>query len=379
MVWAMSAAVSDELDQEAGDRLAGAASDASLRRTEARSAEIEAQIATDPSRFRMLTGDRPTGNLHIGHYFGSLANRVRLQDAGVETLVVIADYQVITDRDGTGPIAERVMSLITDYLAIGIDPERTTIFTHSSVPALNQLMLPFLSLVTDAELRRNPTVKSELDASGDRPMSGLMLTYPVHQAADILFCKANLVPVGKDQLPHLEQTRVIARRFDERYGRAHPAEPVFPQAEALLSRATNVLGMDGTKMSKSKGNVIELGMDADTTARLIKKAVTDSDRFITYDPANRPEVSNLVMIAALCTGRDPVEVAAEIGNGGGGGLKRLVTEAVNSTLAPIRARRAELAADPGYLAQVLREGNVKANEVAEATLDDVRAAMGMTY
>ena len=332
---------------DAGDQLETSASDASLRRTEARSAEIEAQIATDPSRFRMLTGDRPTGNLHIGHYFGSLANRVRLQDAGVETLVVIADYQVITDRDGTGPIAERVMSLVCDYLAIGIDPARTVIFTHSSVPALNQLMLPFLSLVTDAELRRNPTVKSELEATGDRPMSGLMLTYPVHQAADILFCKANLVPVGKDQLPHLEQTRVVARRFDERYGRANPAEPVFPQAEALLSKAANVLGMDGTKMSKSKGNVIELGMDADTTARLIKRAVTDSDRFITYDPANRPEVSNLVLLAALCTNRDPVQVAAEVGNGGGGGLKKLVTETVNATFAPIRARRTELAADPG--------------------------------
>ncbi len=379
MVWPMSAAVSDEQEFDAGDRMAGSTSDASLRRTELRSAEIEAQITVDPSSFRMLTGDRPTGNLHIGHYFGSLANRVRLQDAGVETLIVIADYQVITDRDGTGPIAERVMSLLTDYLAIGIDPAKTVIFTHSSVPALNQLMLPFLSLVTDAELRRNPTVKSELEASGDRPMSGLMLTYPVHQAADILFCKANLVPVGKDQLPHLEQTRVIARRFDERYGRADAARPVFPQAEALLSRATNVLGMDGTKMSKTRGNVIELGMDADTTARLIKKAVTDSDRFITFDPANRPEVSNLVMLAALCTHRDPVEVAAEIGNGGGGGLKKLVTEAVNTLFAPIRSRRAELAADPGYLAEVLREGNSRANEIAEATLNDVRTAMGMRY
>ena len=359
--------------------LAASTSDASLRRTQERSAEIERLIASDPGRFRMLTGDRPTGNLHIGHYFGSLANRVRLQDAGVETLVVIADYQVITDRDGTGPVRERVLSLVADYLAVGIDPARTTIFTHSTVPALNQLMLPFLALVTDAELRRNPTVKSELDATGDRPMSGLMLTYPVHQAADILFCKANLVPVGKDQLPHLEQTRVVARRFDERFGRARPDQPVFPQAEALLSKATNVLGMDGAKMSKSRGNAIELGMDAATTARLIKRAVTDSDRFITYDPANRPEVSNLVMLAALCLDRDPVDVAAEIGNGGGGGLKKLVTEAVNDKFAPIRARRAELAADAGYLKAVLADGNAKANVIAEATLDDVRAAMGMRY
>ena len=210
-------------------------------------------------------------------------------------------------------------------------------------------------------------------------MSGLLLTYPVHQAADILFCKANLVPVGKDQLPHLEQTRVVARRFDERYGRANPDRPVFPQAEALLSKAPVVLGLDGTKMSKSKGNVIEIGMDADTTAKLIKKAVTDSDRHISYDPENRPEVSNLVMLTALCTGREPVEIAESIGDGGGGGLKKLVTEAVNEFFAPIRARRAELAGDPGYLMDVLRTGNAHANEVGDATLAEVRAAMNMVY
>jgi len=364
---------------DSGEDLAQSTSDASLRRTEARSIEIEAQIAKDPSGFRVMTGDRPTGNLHIGHYFGSLANRVRIQDAGVETFILIADYQVITDRDGTGPIHDRVLSMMADYLAIGLDPARTTIYAHSAVPALNQLLLPFLSVVTDAELRRNPTVKAELEATGDRPMSGLLLTYPVHQAADILFCKANLVPVGKDQLPHLEQTRVVARRFDERYGRVDPARPVFPQAEALLSKASTVLGLDGTKMSKSKGNVIEIGMDADTTAKLIKKAVTDSDRHITYDPANRPEVSNLLMLASLCTGREPVEIAAEIGDGGGGTLKKVVTDAVNEFFAPIRARRVELAADPGYLMDVLRQGNAHANEVGNATLDEVRRAMNMVY
>ena len=368
-----------DLAIDAGEQLASSTSDASLQRTIARSAEIEREIATDPSGFRIMTGDRPTGNLHLGHYFGSLANRVRLQNAGVETLILVADYQVITDRDGTGPILERVLGMMADYLAIGLDPSRTIIYTHSMVPALNQLLLPFLSLVTDAELRRNPTVKAELEATGDRPMSGLLLTYPVHQAADILFCKANLVPVGKDQLPHLEQTRVVARRFDERYGRVDPTRPVFPQAEALLSKAASVLGLDGTKMSKSKGNVIELGMDAATTAKLIKRAVTDSDRMITYDPANRPEVSNLLMLAGLCTDRDPAEIAAEIGNGGGGGLKKVVTAAVNEYFAPIRARRKELEADPGYLLSVLRDGNARANVIADATLDEVRTAMGMRY
>ncbi|HET9127373.1 MAG TPA: tryptophan--tRNA ligase [Propionibacteriaceae bacterium] len=370
----------DTVAGDAGDDLANSVTDASLRRSEARSEEIEADLAVHPERYRILTGDRPTGNLHIGHYFGSLRNRVRLQDAGVQTFVVIADYQVITDRDGVGPIRDRVFSLVADYLAAGIDPARTTIFTHSSVPALNQLMLPFLSVVTDAELRRNPTVKSELDAAGDRPMSGLMLTYPVHQAADILFCKANLVPVGKDQLPHLEQTRVIARRFDERYGRAVPETPVFPQADALLSRgAANILGLDGQKMSKSRGNTIDLGMTAEETAKLLKRAVTDSDRHITFDPVNRPQVSNLVNLAALTTGRTPEEIAEQVGDGGGGGLKKLVTTAVNDYFAPHRARRLELIADPGYLRDVLAEGNLRANEVAEATLDEVRAAMRMTY
>lgn len=366
-------------DAAVGDALAASTSDASLARTMVRSAQLEAEIDQDPSRFRVLTGDRPTGNLHLGHYFGTLRNRVLLQQRGVETFILVADYQVIADRDGVGPLRERVFSLLADYLAAGLDPEKTTIFTHSSIPALNQLMLPFLSLVTDSELRRNPTVKAEFEATGGRPMSGLLLTYPVHQAADILFCKANLVPVGKDQVPHLEQARVIARRFDERYGRADAATPVFPPPEPLLSEAASLLGTDGTKMSKSKGNTIELGMDADTTAKVLKKAVTDADRHISYDPTHRPEVANLVLLAALASGRDPVEIAAEIGDGGGGALKKVVTEAVNEHFAPIRARRAELAADPAYLEQVLARGNARATEIADATLREVRAAMQMTY
>ena len=355
------------------------APDASLARTVARSASLEAEITADPTRFRVLTGDRPTGDLHLGHYFGTLANRVALQRRGVETFVVVADYQVVTDRDGVGPIRERVGSLVTDYLALGLDPARTTIFTHSAIPALNQLLLPFLSLVTDAELRRNPTVKAEHEATAGRALSGLLLTYPVHQAADILFCKANLVPVGKDQLPHVEQARVIARRFDERYGRVEEATPVFPAPEALLSPAVNLLGLDGQKMSKSRHNTIDLAMGADTTARLLRTAVTDADRHITYDPVHRPEVSNLVLLGALASGRQPHDVAAEVGAGGASALKRLVTEAVNERLAPIRARRAELSEDPGHVWQVLAAGNERARAIADTTLHEVRAAMGMQY
>lgn len=363
---------------DAGTENDTSSSEGSLRRSVARSAEIESDLEIHPGRYRILTGDRPTGNLHIGHYFGSLANRVRLQNLGIETMLVIADYQVIYDRDGVGALKENVASLVIDYLAAGIDPQRSTIFAHSALPALNQLMLPFLSLVTDSELRRNPTVKEELAASA-RPMSGLMLTFPVHQAADILFCKSNLVPVGKDQLPHIEITRVIARRFDERYGRARPDRPVFIQPDALLSAAPSILGLDGTKMSKSKGNTIELRMSADETAKLIKKAKTDSDRVITYDPINRPEVSNLVLLTALCTDQSPQAVAEQIGDGGGGGLKKAATEAINTHLEPLRAKRAELLAAPDYIAEVLRDGNQRADAIAETTLDEVRQAMTMDY
>lgn len=363
----------------ANDAIENSTSGASLERAREISSKIRAAIETDASEFRMLTGDRPTGNLHIGHYFGSLKNRVALQDAGVDTWVLIADYQVITDRDSADAISERTYSLLTDYLAIGLDPEKTTIYNHSQVPEANELMLPFLSLVTEAELRRNPTVKSELEATDGRPMSGLMLTYPVHQAADILFCKANVVPVGKDQLPHLEQARVIADRFEARYGHAHLDHPIFPRPQALLSEAEMILGLDGAKMSKSRGNTIEIGMTADETAKRIKKAVTDSERFITYDPENRPEVANLLLLAALATGQDPAEIAAEIGNGGGGTLKAVVTEAINEHFAPIRARRTEIAGDRAYLEQVLARGVAKARAQARETLDEVHAALNMKY
>ncbi len=364
---------------KAEQALANSTDEASLRRTQARSEEIAAQIGEHPEYFRMLTGARPTGHLHLGHYFGTMQSWKQLQDANVDTWILVADYQVITDRDGVGPLRERVLSLVADALAVGVDPKRSTIFTHSAVPALNQLMLPFLSLVTESELHRNPTVKAELEATDGRAMSGLMLTYPVHQAADILFCQANLVPVGKDQLPHLEQARLIAQRFDKRYGRADKKHPVFRRPEALLSEAPLLLGLDGAKMSKSRGNTIEIRMNADQTAKLIKKAKTDSQRTITYDPCERPEVSNLLMLASLCNGRDPRELAEEIGDGGAGKLKALVTEAINDYFAPIRQRRQELADNEDYLLEVLHAGNDKDIQVAFVTLDNVRKAMKMDY
>jgi tryptophanyl-tRNA synthetase len=360
-------------DVEAGppEALNGALADAA-----ARSARLEARLQHEPAAHRVLTGDRPTGPLHLGHYFGTLENRVRLQELGVDLMVLVADYQTIIDRDSPASLPDDVEALVADYLAVGIDPTRATVFAHSQVEALNQLLLPFLSLVSVAELSRNPTVKDEMSAAGLPSMSGLMFTYPVHQAADILFCKATAVPVGKDQLPHLELTRLIARRFNRRYS---PDAALFPEPDALLSDAPALLGTDGQKMSKSRANAIAISATADETARLIAAAKTDAERHITYDPANRPEVSNLVLLAALCERRRPEIIASEIGGAGSAALKRLVIEAVNERFRDVRARRADLAGDPGYLREVLHAGSQRAREIAEQTLHDVRTRMHTVY
>ncbi len=344
----------------------------SFQEAQRRSDEAWRDLREHPERHVMLSGDRPTGRLHLGHYFGTEAQRVELQDMGATCYILVADYQVITDRDTTEHIRENTCNMVLDYLAIGIDPAKTTIFAHSQVPALNQLMLPFLSLVTEAELLRNPTVKSEQEASG-HALTGLLLTYPVHQACDILFCKGTLVPVGMDQLPHIEQTRQIAHRFNRRFGE------VFPEPVALLSDVKLLPGLDGRKMSKSYGNAIDISMTAEETAKLIRKSRTDSERKITFDPENRPGVSALLTTAAICSGRSPEEIADEIGDAGAGALKAYVTEAVNAFFAPIRERRAELERDMDYVRDVLHEGNAKANRVADETLGQVLEAMGMVY
>jgi len=345
---------------------------ASRQRAEA----LDARIERDAAAFRMLSGDRPTGALHVGHYFGSLQNRIRLQNAGVDLFVVIADYQAMTDRVLPPDLPDIVTGLVADYLAVGIDPRRSTIFVHSQVASLNQLVLPFLSLVSVAEIGRNPTVKDEIAAAGHATVSGLMFTYPIHQAADILFCHANLVPVGLDQLPHLEIARTVARRFNERYS---PGRPYFREPEALLSAAPLLLGTDGQKMSKSRSNSIPLRATADETARLLAKAKTDAELFISYDPVRRPEIANLLSLTALCRGSTPQEVADEIGGGGAAALKAAAIEAVNERFAAVRALRSELATDPGYLRTVLAEGNERAHAIADVTLGAVRELMHQRY
>jgi len=352
------------------------AAPAPVATAEQRTAELEAAIAERPERFRVLTGDRPTGPLHIGHLFGTLLNRCRLQDLGVEVLVLIADYQVLTDRDAPPTLPADVLGQVADYLAVGLDPDRSTIFAHSQVPELNQLLVPFLSLVSVGELRRNPTVKDELAAGGGSATSALMLAYPVHQAADILFCHANLVPGGRDQLPHVEVARTVARRFNERYS---PERPYFPEPETLLGQAPLLLGLDGQKMGKSRGNAVALRASEDETARLVRAAKTDAERVVTYEPDRRPEVANLVLVAALCAGRRPTAVADEVGGRGAKALKDLVVESLNERLRLIRARRRALAEDPGHLHRVLAAGAERARKVAATTLTEVRELMHTGY
>jgi tryptophanyl-tRNA synthetase len=340
-----------------------------------KSKELEKDIVLNPAKYRVLTGDRPTGNLHIGHYFGSLRNRVHLQNAGVETYIVIADYQVLTDRDAFDKIAEYVEELVLDYIACGLDPDnrKTHIFPHSYIPELNQLLLPFLTLVSSAELERNPTIKEEISASGQKNINAGMYVYPVHQAADILFCQSNIVPVGKDQLPHIELTRTIARRFNTKYNTSTFREPF-----GLLSDAPMILGLDGSqKMSKSRNNAIAIKATADETQRMIKTAKTDAERFITYDPDNRPEVANLLRLAALCLDTAPETIAEQIGDGGAKKLKDVTAEALNNYFEPIRRRRAELENDRTYIRQLLTRGIEHTRNIAENTLDDVRKAMNM--
>ncbi|WP_443677252.1 tryptophan--tRNA ligase [Myceligenerans indicum] len=208
-------------------------------------------------------------------------------------------------------------------------------------------------------------------------MSGLMFTYPVHQAADILFCHANLVPVGQDQLPHLEISRTIARRFSNRYS---ADRPYFPEPDALIVPAPTILGNDGAKMSKSAGNALEIRASDDETARFIKRAKTDSERHITYEPDRRPEIANLLTIGAHFARTTPEALADDVGSAGAGRLKQVVTEAVVEGMRPMRARRVEVAErGPRYLRDLLVRGNQRANEVADRTLDDVLGLMQMRY
>lgn len=326
----------------------------------------------------ILTGDRPTGQLHLGHYVGSLENRVNLQDTHKQ-FVMIADMQALTDNaDNPEKVRSNVIEVAMDYLAVGLDPTKTTMFIQSALPELSELTMFYLNLVTVARLQRNPTVKSEMQQKGygaDVPAGFLM--YPVSQAADITAFKASIVPVGEDQLPVIEQTNEIVRKFNSIYG------DILVETKGLLSSHTRLAGLDGkAKMSKSLGNCIYLGDDADTLKKKVFSMFTDPDHIRVEDPGKVE--GNMVFAYLDVFGTDKAtieEMKAHYQRGGLGDMKvkRYLLEVLDAKFAPIRERRIQLANDKAAVMEIIRHGSIAAKEVAAQTLAEVRRAIGVQY
>ena len=321
----------------------------------------------------ILTGDRPTGALHLGHYAGSLRSRLELQGRCEQTLL-IADLQALTDSSGRAAhVAAQVLEVALDYLAIGIDPAQTTIAVQSRLPALAGLTTLYLNLVTVARLERNPTVKAEVELRGfERDIPAGFLCYPVSQAADITGFRATLVPVGDDQLPMIEQTNEIVRRVNRLAGTS-----VLPECRALLTNTPRLPGVDGRKASKSLGNAISLSATSDEIRRLVGAMYTDPGHVRASDPGR---VEGNVVFAYL-DAFDPNQAALSelkeryrTGGLGDVALKRRLEGVLEALVAPIRDRRSELARDRGYVMEVLRAGSERAIATTEAVLRDVRAA-----
>ncbi|WP_304652622.1 tryptophan--tRNA ligase [uncultured Ligilactobacillus sp.] len=331
----------------------------------------------------ILTGDRPTGKLHIGHYIGSLKNRVEMQNTGkYETFIMIADQQALTDnaRDPE-KIKNSLIEVALDYLAVGIDPKLSTIFVQSQIPALAELNLYYLNLVTVSRLERNPTVKAEIAQKNfERSIPAGFFTYPVSQAADITAFKANLVPVGDDQEPMLEQTREIVRSFNSIYGKEVLVEPqgVFPP-----KGSGRLPGLDGNaKMSKSLGNAIYLADDADTLRKKVMSMYTDPNHIHIEDPGQIEGNMVFTYLDIFDPDKQKVAKLKEHYQAGGLGdvkIKRYLNEVLEAQLGPIRKRREEFAKDLPSVYAMLKEGSQKANAVAEQTLAEVRDAIGVNY
>ncbi|MCV3297139.1 MAG: tryptophan--tRNA ligase [Oenococcus sp.] len=330
-----------------------------------------------------LTGDRPTGKLHIGHYVGSLKNRVAMQNSGeYEPFVMIADTQAFTDNARDPEKIHRSLTEVAlDYLAVGLDPKKTTMFVQSQIKGLFELTEYYMNLVTVARLQRNPTVKAEIEQKGfGESIPAGFFTYPVSQAADITIFKAKKVPVGDDQEPMLEQTRELVRAFNSAYNTDILVEPqgVFP-AKGL----GRIPGIDGNaKMSKSLGNAIYLSDDADTVAAKVKQMYTDPQHIQVSDPGHIE--GNVVFNYLDIFDPDKAQVASlkeQYQQGGLGDmkLKRYLTEVLESELKPIRERRASFEEDIPAVLQMLKDGSDHANQIAEKTMTEVRAAMGVNY
>jgi len=320
----------------------------------------------------ILTGDRPTGPLHLGHYAGSLRSRLALQAANSMTLLV-ADLQALTDNAGRQlDVPQNVLEVVADYLAIGIDPSRTVIALQSAIPELAELTIHYLNLVTVARLERNPTVREEIELRGfRRDIPAGFLAYPVSQAADITAFRATLVPVGSDQLPMIEQANEIARRL------AHIAgAPVLPECRALLSGTPRLPGVDGRKASKSLGNAIALGARPEEIRRAVQAMYTDPDHLRVSDPGKVEGNVVFAYLDAFDPDRQEVgELKARYRRGGLGdsALKHRLDGVLQALIEPIRGRREEAIADPAGLMEIIRDGTERSREVAAGVLADVRA------
>ncbi|HGA0690822.1 TPA: tryptophan--tRNA ligase [Streptococcus agalactiae] len=334
----------------------------------------------------ILTGDRPTGKLHIGHYVGSLKNRVLLQNEGSYTLFVfLADQQALTDHaKDPQTIVESIGNVALDYLAVGLDPNKSTLFIQSQIPELAELSMYYMNLVSLARLERNPTVKTEIAQKGfGESIPAGFLVYPVAQAADITAFKANLVPVGTDQKPMIEQTREIVRSFNHAYNCQVLVEPegIYPENDA----AGRLPGLYGNaKMSKSLNNGIFLADDMDTVKKKVMSMYTDPNHIKVEEPGQIE--GNMVFHYLDVFGRDEdqKEITAMKEHYQKGGLgdvktKRYLLDILERELSPIRERRLEYAKDMGQVYQMLQKGSEKAQAVAASTLDEVKSAMGLNY
>jgi tryptophanyl-tRNA synthetase len=331
------------------------------------------------ARKRILTGDRPTGRLHLGHWVGSLANRVRLQER-YETFLIIADLHTLTTRPEKESIAEvpsLIRDLVLDYLAVGIDPNRSTLFVQSAVTEVTELALLLGMLVSLPRLERIPSIKEMAAAAHLEALPFGLVGYPVLQAADILLPRADLVPVGRDNLPHVEVTRELARRFNQLYA------PIFPEPEPLLGEHPVLPGIFGEqKMSKSLGNAILLSDSAAVVDQRVMMMYTDPNR-VRADIPGRVE-GNPVFIYHDLFNPDRAEVddlkaRYRAGRVGDVEVKKKLARALNAFLDPIRERRAELETRPGLVDEILSAGNSRMRSIARETLVHVRAAMGLTY
>ena len=332
------------------------------------------------SKLTILTGDRPTGPLHIGHYFGSLINRKKYQEQ-YNTFIMVADVQALTDNwDDPDKVRANVLEVAIDNIALGLHTD-TTLFIQSQIPQIAELTVFYSNLVTINRLKRNPTVKAEMEQKKDRfgndgeSLTFGFLGYPVSQAADITVVKANVVPVGIDQLPMIEQTVEIVEKFNRIY-----KQEIFPHPKALLSEAPKILGLDGNaKMSKSLNNGIYLKDDEATTLAKIKVAKTDSNSNIAYDPENRPEVANLIRLFSLVNNITVEECVLELQGIGYGVFKQKLGEDMNNYFKEFRSVRSEISANPKAVWEKLEEGRQRVIARADQTMLELRKAMRINY